>query len=77
MDSSKRPSFLPIPRGLKHLLIGLFATSLLSGAGFAKERGFETGQTLPDIALVDLEGKEVRFSDFLGKRYVLYGWASW
>lgn len=54
------------------LLAGL---ALFSPADEA--RGFEPGQTLPDIALTDLEGKEVRFSDFLGKQYVLYGWASW
>ena len=40
-------------------------------------RGFEVGNTIPDIPLVDLEGNEVRFSKFLGKRYVLYCWASW
>ena len=43
----------------------------------AQDRGFETGQTLPDISLIDLKGREVRFSDFLGKQYVLYGWSSW
>ena len=40
-------------------------------------RGFGKGDTLPDIPLVDLQGNEVRFSQFLGKRYILYCWASW
>ena len=40
-------------------------------------RGFGRGQTLPDIPLVDMAGSEVRFSQFLGKRYILYCWASW
>ncbi|MEM7599854.1 MAG: hypothetical protein AAF357_00385 [Verrucomicrobiota bacterium] len=40
-------------------------------------RGFNPGQTLPDIPLIDLDGEEVRFDRFLGKRYILYGWASW
>lgn len=40
-------------------------------------RGFDVGKTVPDIPLIDLEGNEVRFSNFLGKRYVLYCWASW
>ena len=40
-------------------------------------RGFRQGETLPDIPLVDLAGTEVRFSQFLGKRYILYCWASW
>ncbi len=40
-------------------------------------RGFGKGDTLPDIPLVDVAGNEVRFSQFLGKRYILYCWASW
>jgi hypothetical protein len=46
-------------------------------ADWAEGRGFREGNTLPDIPLVDLEGNEVRFSQFLGKRYILYCWASW
>ncbi len=46
-------------------------------ATWGKDRGFGKGQTLPDIPLVDLNGSEVRFSQFLGKRYILYCWASW
>ena len=40
-------------------------------------RGFAKGYTLPDIPLVDVTGNEVRFSQFLGNRYILYCWASW
>ena len=40
-------------------------------------RGFEVGQTLPDIPLINMEGDEVRFDQFLGKRYIVYCWASW
>jgi uncharacterized sulfatase len=40
-------------------------------------RGFRVGERVPDIPLVDLDGNEVRFSRFLGKRYILYCWASW
>lgn len=46
-------------------------------SGWGKGRGFEIGDTLPDIPLVNLDGAEVRFSRFLGKRYILYVWASW
>lgn len=46
-------------------------------ATWEKDRGFGKGDTLPDIPLVDLNGNEVRFSQFLGKRYILYVWASW
>lgn len=44
---------------------------------WGKDRGFRKGDTLPDIPLVNLSGDEVRFSQFLGKRYILYCWASW
>lgn len=40
-------------------------------------RGFHVGDTLPDIPLMDTHGNEVRFSRYLGKRYILYCWASW
>ncbi len=46
-------------------------------AGWGEGRGFGRGDTLPDIPLVDVDGKEVRFSSFLGQRYILYCWASW
>lgn len=46
-------------------------------AKWGKGRGFGVGDTLPDIPLVDMDGKEVRFSRFLGKKYILYCWASW
>ncbi len=46
-------------------------------AEWGEGRGFGKGQTLPDIPLVDLTSNEVRFSQFLGKRYILYCWASW
>lgn len=46
-------------------------------AAWGAGRGFRPGQTLPDIPLVDTDGEEVRFSRFLGKRYILYVWASW
>ncbi len=46
-------------------------------AAWGQGRGFQQGQTLPDIPLIDMDGQEVRFSKYLGKRYVLYCWASW
>lgn len=46
-------------------------------APWPRERGFKVGQTVPDIPFYDMNGNEVRFSKFLGKRYVLYCWASW
>jgi len=46
-------------------------------APWGRGRGFRKGETLPDIPLVNVAGNEVRFSQFLGKRYILYCWASW
>lgn len=53
------------------------AESTAYHAEWGPSRGFKPGETLPDIPLMDLEGNEVRFDQFLGKRYILYGWASW
>jgi len=44
---------------------------------WGKGRGFRVGQTLPDIPLYNMRGREVRFSKFLGKQYIVYCWASW
>ncbi|MDP6467747.1 MAG: hypothetical protein QF918_08405 [Pirellulaceae bacterium] len=46
-------------------------------APWGRGRGFGKGETLPDIPFVDVAGNEVRFSQYLGKRYILYCWASW
>lgn len=46
-------------------------------ANWGAGRGLRVGQTLPDIPLYDLEGHEVRFSQFLGKQCLIYCWASW
>ena len=46
-------------------------------AAWGAGRGFRIGRTLPDIPLYDMQGDEVRFSQFLGRQYILYCWASW
>ena len=53
------------------------AEMLAYNAAWGEGRGFRPGSTLPDIPLMDLEGREVRFSQFLGKKYMIYCWASW
>lgn len=35
------------------------------------------GTQVPDFTLPSLEGRDVRISDFRGKRVVLFMWASW
>ncbi len=37
----------------------------------------KVGDAAPDFALCSLDGKEVRLSDYRGKRLVLFMWASW
>ena len=81
------PLRLLIPAGLALTLLGGGVPSPPSAAEPAEapaynapwpvDRGFGLGQTVPDIPLIDLEGKEVRFGRFLGKQYVIYCWASW
>lgn len=46
-------------------------------AAWGAGRGFAKGETLPDLPFYDLAGNEARFGQFLGKRYVIYVWASW
>lgn len=35
------------------------------------------GTQLPDFALPNLDGKNIRLSDYRGKRLVIFMWASW
>ena len=35
------------------------------------------GTSVPDFSLPSLEGRQVRISDFLGRRVILFMWASW
>ena len=35
------------------------------------------GQAIPDLALSGLNGGAINLRDFLGKKYILFMWASW
>ena len=37
----------------------------------------KVGEMAPDFALPSLDGETRRLPDFLGRRLVLYFWASW
>jgi hypothetical protein len=39
-------------------------------------RALDTAE-LPDLVLVDLDGREVRLRSFLGRKLLLVAWASW
>lgn len=74
VEAAGRITVLPSPAstdGGSRIAIPAFNSAWGSG------RGFGRGDTLPDIPLLDMAGKEVRFSQFLGRRYILYCWASW
>lgn len=36
-----------------------------------------TSAVLPDLTLLDLEGREVRLRSYLGRKLLLVAWASW
>ena len=39
--------------------------------------GTEIGEKITDASLRSLDGEEVRLSDYLGIRLILFCWASW
>ena len=45
--------------------------------GAAPTRSVQPGDSMPDIALPDLNGDLIPLSRFIGKRIALYTWASW
>lgn len=43
----------------------------------SEKRSVRIGDPAPDFAWLTLDGKEIRLSDYRGKRVVLFIWASW
>ena len=39
--------------------------------------GLEVGMKVPDVALTDMNGNSVSFSQFIGKKLIVFNWASW
>lgn len=35
------------------------------------------GDKMPELVLENIQGGEVQLSDFAGKKYIVYMWASW
>ena len=35
------------------------------------------GELAPDVALPSIDGRTIRFSEFRGKRLMVFMWASW
>ncbi|MGG0658265.1 TlpA disulfide reductase family protein [Rummeliibacillus pycnus] len=46
-------------------------------AEMKNDSGLEVNQTAPDFKLKTLEGKEVKLSDYRGKKVILNFWATW
>ena len=62
-------------RGLAWVLIllTLFPVASMS----AEKRTIKIGDPAPDFTLQSLDGREIRLSDYRGKRVLLFIWASW
>ena len=43
----------------------------------AQPAGINPGDRHPDFVLPDLEGHQVRLSDYRGKNLLIFMWASW
>ena len=39
--------------------------------------GVNVGDEAPDFVLPSLDGQQVRLSDYLGRKLILFMWASW
>ena len=37
----------------------------------------QVGELAPDVALPSIDGRTIRFSDYRGKRLLVFMWASW
>ncbi|MEP7234314.1 MAG: TlpA disulfide reductase family protein [Ignavibacteriota bacterium] len=72
--SNKRPVFFVIFFLITGVAIFLFARPK---AEDIKHAAFSDQKPAPDFVLNDLDGKQVRLSDFKGKTVVLNFWATW
>jgi len=43
----------------------------------ADKRTIKIGDLAPDFTLQSLDGREIRLSNYRGKRVLLFTWASW
>jgi peroxiredoxin len=65
--------------GARALLPALLVLALLVGCGgeTPQEKEAPAGNKAPDFTLMDLNGREVRLSDFSGKVVLVDFWATW
>lgn len=57
-------------------LLILFVLGLLLSAGCVKDRTWKTGESAPEISVLDLNEHIVRLSDFRGKAVVVRFWSA-
>ena len=55
------------------ILLTLFPMTSMS----AEKQTVKIGDLAPDFTLQSLDGREIRLSDYRGKRVLLFTWASW
>ncbi len=71
----EQPAGLAVPRPVASPVVGPGSYSL---AGVRVELGqVRVGEPAPDFTLKDLDGKDVRLSDFRGKAVLVNFWATW
>ncbi|MDX9715291.1 MAG: TlpA disulfide reductase family protein [Dissulfurispiraceae bacterium] len=61
---------------MKHIFFIAVVLFVLSACA-SLAQGYQAGMAAPDFALYDLNGKQVRLSDFRGKAVLLNFWATW
>ncbi len=59
------------------LLIVALGAALLTGCAASPNGRLKVGEAAPDFVLQDLEGNEVRLSDFAGRPVLLNFWNTW
>ncbi len=51
-------------------------TAILLTVTLYQKPQIEIGKPVPDVPLVNMDGKPVRLSNFRGKKLILFNWAS-
>ncbi|MGG4267187.1 redoxin domain-containing protein [Peribacillus simplex] len=59
------------------VLLSLITIAIVQAMDNNKPRGVEIGAKAPDFTLKTLDGKQIKLSDYKGKKVMLNFWATW